>query len=148
MRKLTINEAITLLRLHEGSLDFLNVSPDDFGVQNALVSLAEIGLVDAYDIEQPLTEEGRNKAHQMLAYGINYDRHFEHATIKAKRAAFLALINSGYESRGLMRLIVNKLSPISFSELKKAVYDRTNLSLGTNQRPARTGFNNSSRRKN
>lgn len=134
---LKINEAITLLRLHEGSLDFTNVQPDDFNTQNALVSLAEKKLVDAYDLEQPLTEEGRTKAYQMLGIGVNYDRHFKKATIAAKQAAFLALINSGYEPRGLTTLLVNKLSRQCFIELLKATHARKNLPLGASQRPNR-----------
>lgn len=135
MRKLEINEAITLLRIFEGSLDFTLVDPEDYGTQNALVSLAELKLIDPYDITTPLTEEGTDRVYNMLSYGINYDRHFEKATIEAKKASFLSLINSGYEPRGLMKILVNKISKQCFSELKTAFYDRKNISMGTNQRP-------------
>jgi len=134
MEKLNINEAITLLRLHEGSLDFINVEPDDYNTQNALISLAEKKLIDAYAIVDPLTELGVAKVNSMLSYGINYNRHFERLSINAKKAAFLALINSGYEPRGLMSMLVRKLKENTFQELKKAVHGRKNISLGTNKR--------------
>lgn len=138
MRKLTVLEAIVLLQLFEGQLTYVTIDPDDRLVQDVLISLTELKLIDPYDLESPVTEEGKNRVYQMTSFGINYDRHFEKATIEAKKAAFLSLVNSGYEPRGLTKMLVSKLSNQCFSELKTAVYDRNNLSLGTYKRPVRT----------
>lgn len=142
MRKLTTFEAIVLLQLFEGLLTYVTVDPDDRKLQEALLGLTELKLIDPYDLENPLTDEGKNRVYQMTSFGVNYDRHFERATIEAKKAAFLSLINSGYEPRGLTKLLVTKLSPKCYSELKNAIYDRNNLSMGTNQRLPGTGSKN------
>lgn len=144
MRKLTISEAITLLRLSDGTLSYTTVEPSDVETVQALATLTELGLIDAYDLEKPITEEGISKINTMLNHGINYDKHFQKASITAKKAAFLALLNSGYEPRGLMKILIKKLSPICLSELKRNLYG-SNLPLGANKRPNISSSGSSSR---
>lgn len=143
MRKLTTLEAIVLLQLFDGRLNYIDVDPDDRQLQDVLISLTELKLIDPYDLENPVTEEGASRVYHMLSFGINYDRHFERATIEAKKAAFLSLINSGYEPRGLAKMVMSKLTNKCYSEFKNAIHDRQNLSMGTHKRPFRASSDNS-----
>lgn len=127
MRKITPKEGLTLLRLYEGELSFITVEPDDVGTHEALTNLHELGLIDAYAIDlDVITTKGKERIHQMLAFGINYKEHFKNASIGAKQAAFLSLINSGYEPRGLWSMLFKKGN---WSHIKNAFYQVKNTKL-------------------
>jgi hypothetical protein len=116
---MTSFELLILLKLHNRELTYVEVTSDDVKTHEALTSLAEKKFIDAYDLEFPVTKLGEDRIYKALSEGINYDRHFKEVSITAKRAAFLALINSGYEPRGLVNFLLHKLSPITYNQFKK-----------------------------
>ncbi len=124
MRKLSNSEAITLLKLYEGELSYFTVAPDDYKTHEALTNLHELGLIDAFAVDlDVITERGKDRIHQMLSFGVNYKTHFKEASIGAKQAAFLSLINSGYEPRGLWSMLFKKGN---WQEIKNAFYQVKN----------------------
>ena len=90
---MTPYELRVLIDLSEGRITYVNVDPEDDLLHQALSYLAENKYTDAYDLEEPVTAKGKEKIFSAVSEGINYDRHFKKASIKAKRAAFLALMN-------------------------------------------------------
>ena len=122
---MTPYELKVLIDLSESRISYVTVDPEDDEMHKALHTLSEEKYIDPYNITDPVTSKGKDKIFSAVSEGINYDRHFKKASIKAKRAAFLALMNSGYEPRGLMKFFVSKLSQPTFGQLNRAYEKRS-----------------------
>ena len=116
---MTTYELLILLKLYLNELTFLEVNSEDIKTQEALTSLAEKKYIDAYDLENSVTKLGEDIIYKSTSVGINYNKHFKEASIQAKKAAFLALMNIGYEPRGLVNFFLHKLSPNTYNQFKK-----------------------------